>query len=227
MKRGELLFEAIATMQPQKFQTLLALFALLVTSAAADERPTPGVQKAKAISTHPQTGLALPETRQSLRYTPLMGASFSTVDALLKTKLKDWTRSDYTSTSEIGSVTYESDGITLSLWFKAGKFTGFAIGSTATDAARSERRHREVQDALQVASDEASIPTGSDAAPASDLARFQKLHFDALIKEGFTRDDALRIIAATPAPASSGPAPVPSRPARAAPSTADAAPMAK
>ena len=32
------------------------------------------------------------------------------------------------------------------------------------------------------------------------LARFQKQHFDALVKEGFTREEALRVVCATQAP---------------------------
>lgn len=35
---------------------------------------------------------------------------------------------------------------------------------------------------------------------ASLLAKFQKEHFDALVKEGFTHEEALRIVCATQAP---------------------------
>ena len=35
---------------------------------------------------------------------------------------------------------------------------------------------------------------------ATKLAKFQKQHYDALIKEGFSHDDAMRIVAATGIP---------------------------
>ena len=35
---------------------------------------------------------------------------------------------------------------------------------------------------------------------ATQLARFQKQYYDALVKEGFTKDEALNIIKATPLP---------------------------
>ncbi|MDQ3621865.1 MAG: hypothetical protein M3463_05150 [Verrucomicrobiota bacterium] len=206
-------------MKPQNFQilfTVLPPLALLLAPLRADDGVTRAARTVTHRSAEPRAAAPIPETRQNLRFAPLMGTPFANLDALLTTKLKDWKRSDKTSTSEIGSVTYEADGVTLILWFKTGKFTSFAIGSNATDAAVSERRHHEAQDALQVASDQASISgqastsVRSDAAPAASLARFQKQHFDALIKEGFTREDALQIIASSPAPASN---PAPATPA--------------
>jgi hypothetical protein len=35
---------------------------------------------------------------------------------------------------------------------------------------------------------------------AAKLARFQRQHFDALIKEGFTKEEALKIVISTPVP---------------------------
>ncbi|MGV3533199.1 MAG: hypothetical protein ACO1QR_12575 [Chthoniobacteraceae bacterium] len=123
------------------------------------------------------------------------------VVAIVGAKLKGWEQEPADLQGAEGSVVFKREGTSLVVLFKKGKVTGAAISGNTTDAT-FEAAEKEIREALRVASE--VVRTAQPDATASDaIAARQKEHFDALVKEGFTRAEAVQIVAASHAAAPS------------------------
>ena len=147
--------------------------------------------------------LALSEPPPLTPFPSTIGKPAAEVVAIVGTKLTHWKREPAELHAAQGSVRFKRDETELLVQVKNGKIAGTAIAGTTDDAGKA--REKEAREALRVASEVVKTAAPAAGSPESIAAR-QKQHLEALVKEGFTRAEAVQIVAASQSAAA--PAPV-------------------